>query len=186
MTVESKAPTELGEVRIEPLNIIIFSCNEYQIVGNVKIMVNSSYGASFNNKYTFSLQTSNKSAYSVSKSVGEIPSSTAPYYITIFINNGVSLEQCLKDRFKLTVKGDFGGSLERVFKVFIEYTNHSSKIKKDSLNGDNGSKTGSATATSKVASSIYTSVAVKSKISKVKRSMLDYQKMTKEEETVGS
>lgn len=100
---------------MDPENVIVFYRNEFQSASTIKISKN----AALKEPLKFQLKTTNKAAYLVSESSGELSSGHLTRYINILINEQFPLEQCLHDRFKLLIFIPGLPPIEKKFKVIM-------------------------------------------------------------------
>lgn len=98
----------------------MFYRNEFQSASTIKIIKPLSVEGPLH----FQLQTTNRNAYLVSETSGNMIQSQTVRYINILIKEQTPLEQCLHDRFKLLVTVPNKPPIERKFKVIMYSTLH--------------------------------------------------------------
>ncbi len=86
-------------VLVQPQDVLVFYRNQSQSesAATISIARLSSYAKSIK----YELKTTNKKAYRVSSTNGQLPSNQTRAFIYVIINQDAALEKCLLDRFKL-------------------------------------------------------------------------------------
>lgn len=89
------------QIRTEPQSHITFMCNSNHTVGILKILMEPAPDRNNRDQYEFSFKTTNKANYRVSEPQGLLLKS--PHILYVHLKGVGSLQDTLKDKFKLTI-----------------------------------------------------------------------------------